>query len=79
MAVKTTAYDARIEADGLEALRAAGAPVPAVYEATRDTIRMEWLQGGHADWERLGRTLAAVHRSGASCWRRNGTSSSSSP
>lgn len=58
--VKTTDYDARVEADGLEALAAAGAPVPAVVSADEDRLVMEAV-GGPEDWEGLGRALARVH------------------
>jgi fructosamine-3-kinase len=57
---KTTDYDARVEANGLEALAAAGAPVPAVISATEDRLVMEAV-GGPPDWEGLGRALARVH------------------
>lgn len=58
--VKAPAYDARLEADGLEALAAAGAPVPAVLAATATTLVLEHVSGTPA-WARLGRTLAQVH------------------
>jgi fructosamine-3-kinase len=58
--IKTTDYDARIEADGLETLAAAGAPVPAVMSADEDRLIMEAV-GGPEDWEGLGRALARVH------------------
>lgn len=58
--VKTTDYDARVEADGLRALAAAGAPVPAVLSADQDRLVMEAV-GGPEDWESLGRALARVH------------------
>ena len=62
--VKRTPYDAQIEADGLAALRAAGAPVPAVLGVAAHTLVLEWLDGP-SDWEGLGRALAGVHRTTA--------------
>ncbi len=74
----------RAEAEGLEALAAAGAlRVPAVLglfdppdptaEKDRPTVwlALEWLEPGpvrHDTWERLGRGLAALHRSRADHW-----------
>lgn len=61
MVIKQTDYDARIEADGLEALRLGGAPVPEVIEV--DEHRLVLAEGtGPADWEGLGRALAGCHR-----------------
>lgn len=60
MVEKATEYDARVEADGLEALAAAGAPVPAVISVAEERLVMEAV-GGPADWEGLGRALAGVH------------------
>lgn len=57
---KATDYDARVEADGLGALAAAGAPVPAVLSADEDRLVMEAVSGPE-DWEGLGRALAGVH------------------
>lgn len=62
--VKTTDYDARAEADGLRALAAAGAPVPAVISVDADRLVMDAV-GGPEDWEALGRALARVHRATA--------------
>lgn len=59
--VKTTAYDAGLEVEGLEALRAAGAPVPEVYASGKHTVEMELVEGPPA-WQALGRALASVHR-----------------
>lgn len=64
VAVKTTTYDARLEADGLKALARAGAPVPHVYEATSEVLVMDWVSG-RPDWYGLGAALASVHRSSA--------------
>lgn len=61
--VKRTGYDARLEADGLEALADVGAPVPAVLAVTEDVLVLEHV-GGAPDWAGLGRTLAQVHRTG---------------
>jgi fructosamine-3-kinase len=64
IAVKTTTYDAAIEADGLRALERAGAPVPRVHRVTSNTLVMDWVNG-NPDWYELGATLASVHRSTA--------------
>lgn len=64
MITKRTDYDARLEADGLRALAAAGAPVPTVVEATEDLLIMEEVAGPE-DWEELGRSLARCHRASA--------------
>lgn len=58
--VKRTSYDARTEAAGLDALRAAGAHVPAVVEVTRDRLVVEEVTGD-GDWAACGRRLARVH------------------
>lgn len=59
--VKDTGYDARLEAEGLTALAAAGGPVPAVLAATADRLVLEHVTGP-PDWEALGAALAGVHR-----------------
>jgi len=59
--VKAPPYDARVEADGLAALRAAGAPVPNVLHADEGLLVLEYLQAPESDGTELGRTLAAVH------------------
>ncbi len=64
VAVKDTTYDARLEADGLQALARAGAPVPEVIDVDEHRLVMEWVEGP-ADWERVGRGLAAAHLSTA--------------
>ena len=64
VATKRTAYDARLEADGLQRLARAGAPVPEVLAADRDELVMEWVSGS-PDWEALGAALASVHRTTA--------------
>lgn len=58
--VKRTSYDARLEADGLRALAAAGAPVPAVHSVDEHQLVMDWVSGPPA-WVELGRSLATVH------------------
>lgn len=62
--VKRTLYDPWLEAEGLAALRAAGAPVPEVLEVADDRLVLETVEGDE-DWASLGRSLAGVHRSGA--------------
>lgn len=59
--VKRTPYPAAVEAEGLEALRAAGAPVPLVLGTAPHSLVLEWVEGP-SDWEGLGSALAAVHR-----------------
>lgn len=61
MAVKETSYDARLEAEGLEALRTAGADTPRIVEATPSRLVLEWVDGAPA-WSKLGRSLAEAHR-----------------
>jgi fructosamine-3-kinase len=64
--VKVTPYDARVEADGLAALRAAGAPVPKVLAAEVDLLVLERVGNGRepspATWAALGGALADLHR-----------------
>lgn len=60
--VKRTPYPARVEAEGLEALRVGGAPVPQVLGVAEHTLVLEWLSGP-SDWEGLGAALARLHRS----------------
>lgn len=62
LVVKTPPYDARLEADGLAALRRAGAPVPEVLHVTEQMLVMEYVAGPDADGGVLGETLAEVHR-----------------
>ncbi len=59
--VKLTPYPADAEVDGLEALTAAGVPVPRVLGHTGGTLVMERV-GGPPDWELLGRAIAGMHR-----------------
>lgn len=61
MAIKETSYDARLEAEGLDALGSAGALTPTVIEATPDRLVMEWIDGA-PEWSRLGQSLALAHR-----------------
>jgi fructosamine-3-kinase len=62
--VKETPYPAQMEADGLRALAAAGAPVPEVLDVSDERLVLE-LVAGTADWAGLGRALAHVHRTTA--------------
>jgi len=64
IAVKKTTYDARVEADGLKRLAAAGAPVPEVISVDADALTMTWVSG-EPDWKSLGATLAGVHQTTA--------------
>ena len=59
--VKSTSYDARLEAEGLEALGAAGAPVPEVLEVTEHRLIMAEVSGS-PDWESLAVAVSDVHR-----------------
>lgn len=59
--VKATGYDARLEAEGLTALGAAGGPVPAVLGVDASTLVLEHVSG-RPDWHGLGAALATVHR-----------------
>jgi fructosamine-3-kinase len=60
--VKRCPYPAEVEADGLTALAAAGAPVPAVLGVGDRVLVLERV-GGPPDWPGLGRAIAALHRS----------------
>jgi fructosamine-3-kinase len=59
--VKATDYDARLEADGLDALRAAGGPPPRVHAATERMLVLEHVRGP-GDARRLGADVATIHR-----------------
>ena len=59
--IKSTDYDARIEAEGLAALGSAGVPVPTVISASTDRLVLSEVSGT-PDWEELGRALARCHR-----------------
>lgn len=76
--VKATAYDARLEAEGLDALRAAGGPTPEVLGVAPHVLVLAHVGGGRhrdadADAEELGAAVATVHRQlGPSFgWRRD--------
>jgi fructosamine-3-kinase len=68
----------RVEAEGLDWLRVeGGAPVPEVLAVSDDVLVLEWVEPGNrvADTdERLGRGLAAIHRTqpGHFGWHRDG-------
>lgn len=59
--VKETPYPAEVEADGLTALAAAGAPVPEVLLVAGDLLVLAEVAGS-PDWAGLGHRLAEVHR-----------------
>jgi fructosamine-3-kinase len=58
--VKTGPTDARLEAEGLEALQAAGGPVPEVLGVGAEVLVIEHV-GGRGDPAAFGRALAQVH------------------
>jgi fructosamine-3-kinase len=60
--VKHGPTPAELEAEGLAALAAAGAPVPGVLGHEGGTIVLEYLDGPPGDRRALGRALARVHR-----------------
>ena len=53
--------DATLEAEGLDALREAGAPTPEVLGVDADVLVLEHV-GGPGDLQALGNALATVHR-----------------
>ena len=59
--VKRCPYAAEVEADGLQALAAAGVPVPAVLGVAGQALVLERV-GGPPDWAGLGRAIAGLHR-----------------
>jgi fructosamine-3-kinase len=59
--VKRCPYPAEVEADGLRALAAAGAPVPAVLGVAGHVLVMRHV-AGPPDWAGLGRAIAGMHR-----------------
>jgi fructosamine-3-kinase len=59
--VKAAATDATLEAEGLDALRAAGAPTPTVVAVDPRVLVIEHVTGP-PDLEGLGRALATAHR-----------------
>ena len=62
--VKRCPYPAEVEAEGLMALAAAGAPTPAVLGTAADVLVLEYVSGS-PDWAGLGRAMATVHRTTA--------------
>ena len=62
--VKRCPYPAEVEADGLAALAAAGAPVPAVLAAHGQVLVLERVGDPDTppDWAGLGRAVARLHR-----------------
>jgi fructosamine-3-kinase len=59
--LKIAPYDVAVEVDGLDALRAAGAPVPTVLAADTDRLVLRHV-GGPPDWSQMGRRVAELHR-----------------
>lgn len=70
--VKRGPTDAGLEAEGLDALREAGASTPEVLGVDGTVLVLEHV-GGHGDPATLGRTLAQVHRTEGPAfgWRRD--------
>ena len=60
--VKEGTTPAELEAEGLAALAAAGAPVPAVLAVDGVLLVLEYLSGPPGDRRELGRSLARLHR-----------------
>ena len=60
LVVKRTPYDPEVEAEGLRALDAVGAPVPSVHHVGDDLLVMDHVSGT-ADLEALGAALALAH------------------
>jgi fructosamine-3-kinase len=58
--VKTTTYAADLEAEGLRALAAAGAPVPQVLHVEPRRLVLTHV-AGPPDWEGLGQAVARLH------------------
>jgi len=59
--VKRCPYPAEIEAEGLSALAAAGAPIPTVLGTAGHTLVLEYVDGP-PDWAALGRAMAHAHQ-----------------
>ncbi|MET0864912.1 MAG: fructosamine kinase family protein [Nakamurella sp.] len=59
--VKRCPYPAEVEAEGLQALAAAGAPTPSVLGTAGHTLVLEYVDG-LPDWSALGRAMARTHR-----------------
>jgi hypothetical protein len=72
--VKRCPYPAEVEADGLAALAAAGAPVPAVLGVAGRVLVLERV-GGPPDWPALGRAIARLHGTTGSRFGCTGTTS----
>ena len=62
--VKHTDYDARLEAEGLQALAAAGGLTPGLLDVDRRRLVMEHVSGT-PDWHAFASRLAAIHVSTA--------------
>lgn len=60
LVVKRTPYDADLEAEGLRALGAVGAPVPTVHHVAEDVLVMDHVSGP-GDPAALGAALAHAH------------------
>lgn len=69
--VKRTPYDPDLEAEGLRALAAAGAPVPAVHHVDTEVLVMDHV-AGTPDLEGLGAALARTHDPGRAPDRNDG-------
>lgn len=63
LVVKATPYDAELEAEGLRALDAVGAPVPVVHHVADHVLVMDHV-GGPGDPAELGASLARAHDPG---------------
>jgi hypothetical protein len=72
--VKRCPYPAEVEADGLAAVGAARAPVPAVLGVTGHVLVLERV-GGPPDWAALGRASAGLHRRTGDALAGTGTAS----
>jgi len=59
--IKATSYDARLEAEGLDVLRAAGGPTPQVLAVDAEVLVMDHVTGP-GDAHELGAAVATVHR-----------------
>jgi fructosamine-3-kinase len=70
--IKRSPHPAAAEVDGLQALAAAGVPVPAVLGFAGDTLVLQYVSG-EPDWPALGRAVARMHRSTGHAfgWHRN--------
>jgi fructosamine-3-kinase len=70
--IKTTTYDARLEAEGLAALADAGAPVPEVISVDEHRLVLRSVTGPPA-WRFLGAAMARAHRATADSfgWHRD--------